>query len=298
MVVARTEEAYDGLQRARQAPRARAGVPRARPRPAALAARPDRGADRPRPPRPDPPSLDTDTPKDAVTHFEVVELLPATRCSASGSRPAARTRSACTSRRSACRSPAIRLRGARARARAAIPARREARVLPSGHGPAHRVQSPLPLDLAAEWWRAFCRPELPRSRFRSHRPGGRPGGWCRSQCRIFESVEPSEARRLQRAPQTEGGSTRVRRLHEGASGGRGPLRPPDPPLEPEDAQVHLHRAWRHLHHRPPADRRAARGGYEFARNLANAAANCCSSGRRSRRRTPSRSRRSVSGCRT
>ena len=43
-------------------------------------------------------SLDTDTPRDAVTGFEVVELLPAAHAPAgSRSRPAGRTRSACTS---------------------------------------------------------------------------------------------------------------------------------------------------------------------------------------------------------
>ena len=36
-----------------------------------------------------------------------------------------------------------------------------------------------------------------------------------------------------------------------------PLRPPDPPLEPEDGAVHLRRPQRHPHHRPGADRAAA-----------------------------------------
>ena len=43
-----------------------------------------------------------------------------------------------------------------------------------------------------------------------------------------------------------------RRHDEAAAGGRCPLRPPDPPLEPEDEAVHLRRAQRHLHHRPAA----------------------------------------------
>ena len=34
---------------------------------------------------------------------------------------------------------------------------------------------------------------------------------------------------------------------------RRPLRAPDPALEPEDEALHLHRAQRHLHHRPAAD---------------------------------------------
>ena len=50
------------------------------------------------------------------------------------------------------------------------------------------------------------------------------------------------------------------RLHARAPGSRSPLRSPDPPLEPEDEAVHLHRAGRDLHHRSPADLRAAPGG--------------------------------------
>ncbi len=52
----------------------------------------------------------------------------------------------------------------------------------------------------------------------------------------------------------------ARRFHEGTAGGRRPLRPPDPPLEPEDEALHLHRARRHLHHRPAADPGPAPGG--------------------------------------
>ena len=44
-----------------------------------------------------------------------------------------------------------------------------------------------------------------------------------------------------------------RRHHEAAARQRRPLRTPDPPLEPEDEAIHLHRAQRHLHHRPAAD---------------------------------------------
>ena len=77
MVVARTEQAYERAAGAREAACRGARVPGARPRPPAFADRPDRGADRPRPPRPDPPLARLDAPKDAVTHFEVLELLPA-----------------------------------------------------------------------------------------------------------------------------------------------------------------------------------------------------------------------------
>jgi len=51
-------------------------VPRARARSSALAARHGRRADRPRPPRPGAPLAGHETPKEAVTHFEVEELLP------------------------------------------------------------------------------------------------------------------------------------------------------------------------------------------------------------------------------
>ena len=50
LVVARTEEAYEGLQDAGRKPQAGARVPRARARQAAVAQRQDRGGDRPRPP--------------------------------------------------------------------------------------------------------------------------------------------------------------------------------------------------------------------------------------------------------
>ena len=91
----------------------------------------------------------------------------------------------------------------------------------------------------------------------------------------------------------------ARRLHEGTAGGRSSLRPSDPPLEPEDEALHLHRARRHLHHRPHADAGAAGRGVQLrARRSPSAAARCSSSARRSRRRTPSATRRAASACRT
>ncbi len=52
-------------------------------------------------------STDTDDPREARTHFEIAEALPAYDAAAGARwRPAARTRSACTCRRSATRSPA------------------------------------------------------------------------------------------------------------------------------------------------------------------------------------------------
>ncbi|NIR35437.1 MAG: M23 family metallopeptidase, partial [Actinobacteria bacterium] len=47
--------------------------------------------------------------------------------------------------------------------------------------------------------------------------------------------------------------------HEAAAGGRGPLRPPDPPVEPEDEAVHLRRAERDPHRGSPPDPPAPRG---------------------------------------
>ena len=49
---------------------------------------------------------------------------------------------------------------------------------------------------------------------------------------------------------------RAVRLDAAAAGGRSPLRPPDPPLESQDAPVHLCRAQRDPHHRPRPDRPA------------------------------------------
>src|SRR3954471_3682318 len=48
------------------------------------------------------------------------------------------------------------------------------------------------------------------------------------------------------------------RQHKAAARRRRALRAPAPPLEPEDEAIHLHRAQRHLHHRPAADARVHR----------------------------------------
>ena len=107
--VARSEEAHRRLSALVRRAGARAHLPRARPR-AGRARDTGRieapiGRDRDDPTR---VSLDTDTPRDAVTHFEVERLWPDTRCCASGSRPGGCTRSASTWRRSTCRSSATR----------------------------------------------------------------------------------------------------------------------------------------------------------------------------------------------
>ncbi len=76
----------------------------------------------------------------------------------------------------------------------------------------------------------------------------RLAGKCRAPLRgpAARDRRPTERRRKGR--QHHGNTD-----HEGAAGGRGALRPPDQALEPEDAEVHLRRAQRHLHHRPAED---------------------------------------------
>ncbi len=96
-----------GAPAARQAARARARVPGPRRRQAALAARNDRRADRSRPARPRAPLArhgDATRRGDALRGSR--RCSTATRCYACGSRRDGRTRSACTSRRSSCPSPA------------------------------------------------------------------------------------------------------------------------------------------------------------------------------------------------
>jgi len=77
LVVSRTQQAYDGLQalvRRRGLERDYLALVRGRPRSREGRIEAPIGRDRRDPTR---RSLDTDSPKDAVTHFEVVELLPA-----------------------------------------------------------------------------------------------------------------------------------------------------------------------------------------------------------------------------
>ncbi len=76
LVVARTQEAYEGLQelvRERALEREYEALVRGRPRSRRGRIEAPIGRDRNEPTR---ISLDTDTPRDAVTHFEVEELLP------------------------------------------------------------------------------------------------------------------------------------------------------------------------------------------------------------------------------
>ena len=85
-------------------------------------------------------------------------------------------------------------------------------------------------------------------------PGG-TGGW---RCRRNRSAGST---RLPTAHDTETErKEHLARQHARAPGGRSPLRPPDPPLEPQDEALHLRRARRHLHHRPAEDRAEPRRG--------------------------------------
>ena len=85
--------------------------------------------------------------------------------------------------------------------------------------------------------------------------------------------------------------------HEAVAGGRCPLRPPDPPLEPEDAAVHLHRAQRHPHHRPAADRHPPRRrDHVRPRRRRDRSATSSSSAPRSRPAKRSRSKPAAPAC--
>ena len=97
---------------------------------------------------------------------------------------------------------------------------------------------------------------------------------------------------LQRHNRKEKYPWRPRRLHAAVARSRRPLRPPDPPLEPEDGAVHLRRAQRHPHHRPVADGAAAARALEGARRSPPAAGSC-SSAPSARRRSRSPRRRAA-----
>ena len=78
-----------------------------------------------------------------------------------------------------------------------------------------------------------------------------------------------------------------RRHHAAAARERRPLRAPDPALEPEDEALHLHRAQRHLHHRPAAVAVAtSTAPTSSSRRPSPTAARSCSSAPRSRPRRP------------
>ena len=89
------------------------------------------------------------------------------------------------------------------------------------------------------------RPLTPRTHPRSSTADHRSR---RTGRRIFETVGEGDDH------------AHARRDHEATARGRRALRPPDPPLEPEDEALHLRRPRRHLHHRPAADAEADRDG--------------------------------------
>ena len=140
-----------GCSELRPRARARARVPRARPRPAALARGPDRGADRPRPRRPD---AHVARHRRAARGGHALRgrarSLPSTRCCACGSRPGARTRSASTSPRSACRSSATPSTASPSSASAASSCTpRGSRSRTRSRASGSTSSSPLPPDLQA-----------------------------------------------------------------------------------------------------------------------------------------------------
>ena len=99
--------------------------------------------------------------------------------------------------------------------------------------------------------------------------------------------------------QQQGSTLGHRRRHQGAAGGRRPFRPPDAPMEPQDAPLHLRRARRDPHHRPPEDRAAAEDRRRTSPASSPGAAGPSSSwGRRSRPATPSRRPPPRAACRT
>ena len=216
------------------------------------------------------------------------------------SRPGAPTRSAPTSPRSATRWPATPPTAARPpRARAPVPARPPARFAPSGH----RRGAELRIRAAARTW--------PR---RSSWPGAPEDAPRRLSVRIGPSKDqptpasangscpaPLGSRAAQPGEPTpdQRGASNGRSRHQGAAAGRSPLRPPDAPLEPEHAPLHLRRARRDPHHRPAADRGAARRRPPLRRRAARAgAARSSSSAPRSRPATPSRSGPTAARCPT
>ena len=151
LVVARSEDVHAALQQALRERRDHARVPRARRGPPAGAQRHDRRADRPRPPR---------AHADVHRHrrrraarsrtSSSSRRCRRTRCCACGWRPAARTRSACTCRRSATRSPATpstAARGALGLERQFLHAARLAFAHPVTGEPLD-LTAPLPEDLA------------------------------------------------------------------------------------------------------------------------------------------------------
>ena len=257
MVVARTEEAFERLQqqvRDRALEREYVALVRGRPRSRSGRIDAPIGRDRNDAMR---HSLDTDTPREAVTHFEVVELLPGHALLRvkleTGRTHQIRVHLAAIDLPVAG-DPLYGVRDDLGLERQFLHASRLAFAHPITGEPVETL-SPLPADLET---RPGSRGETGLAGYTfagsSLLPGGSPRAGVPAV--LAGSVR---ARRLMTARQTRK-EPHGCCLHARASGGRSPFRPPDPPLEPEDEAIHLRRARRHLHHRPAADAGAARRG--------------------------------------
>ena len=180
-------------------------------------------------------------------------------CSRPRSRPGAPTRSAPTSPRSATRSSATPTYGGPARhglERQFLHAHRLSFAHPVT-GEEMRFSSELP---AGPGEGARAGPQLLRAAPAPHpsRIGPAPIHQPPPPDRVLPSKPLGPAQGAGSAAPHEKGASNGRSRHQGAAAGRSPLRPPDAPLEPEHAPLHLRRARRDPHHRPPADRAAAR----------------------------------------
>ena len=207
-----------------------------------------------------------------VTHFEIERgAAGARRCSACGWRPAARTRSARTCRRSATRScgdPVYGTPGALG-PRAPVPARGAAGLRASRHRRARRRALAAARRTSRGARRARAERDVATLAFSRHfYPSGPATAALPGASRRAGSAELARAASAHITKGAAPWPTRGR--HPRAAGGRRPLRPPDAPLEPQDAPLHPRRARRDLHHRPAPDaRRCSSRRSEFAVELAH-----------------------------
>ena len=103
----------------------------------------------------------------------------------------------------------------------------------------------------------------PRHRARRSSHADRPDRGGAGATNGIPRPRPSPATRSAEERTEQEVAHRAVRFDAAAARGRSPLRPPDPPLESQDAPVHLRGAQRDPHHRPrpdrPASGRGARG---------------------------------------
>ena len=159
------------------------------------------------------------------------------------------------------RRPGLRRRR-RSRARAPVPARAPAPLRAPVHGPRSTSRSELPSRSARRRSPSRASDRLVDVRYHArvvHVPlTRRSAGTVVPRLRASEPGSDPARRSTTSENHTKGAGPVGSRLHEGAAGGWSSLRPSDTSLEPEDEAFHLHRAWRHLHHRPAADAAARR----------------------------------------